>query len=348
MDTQPAVAAMSSSSRPLGAAALHVLLLAAVQQVAVTSESTLLPFQWRNDTANLLLTHAWNALLTATPWSIDLTSPDIVDTPPVALNWSLGTDMPVAQKDGVGCWLTDIDEFVVTGGLWAPTNGSEPLGATNRADGAHLNLAYSYNTRKDTWQQLPGPPWMPGRGTGACTSNALYLVSGVFAATPNNGTDVAKLSRSAAGQWVWESLPPLPQDGYRWLGSSGVIGDYLYAAVGLSTRPVVNGGTGATSYTNTTYRLHLSNASAAAARWERVADFPSSKGSGVDPGGLAASGGVCTSLLATPDHGHVFPDSMRQFHQHNLFADDWITRTTQGSRQYVALNRARRSERRCG
>ena len=125
-----------------------------------------------------------------------------------------------------------------------------------------------------------------------CTADALYLVSGVGSATPNNGTDVAKISRSAAGKWVWESLPPLPQDGYRWLGSSGVIGDYLYAAVGLSTRPLANGGTGNTSYTNSTYRLKLSTATSdASVAWERVADFPSSKGSRV-PGGLAASGGL--------------------------------------------------------
>ena len=63
-------------------------------------------------------------------------------------------------------------------------------------EGAHLNLAYAYSTRRDSWAALPAPPWMPGRGTGACTADALYLVSGVVAATPNNGTEVAKLSRS--------------------------------------------------------------------------------------------------------------------------------------------------------
>ena len=66
----------------------------------LSSAGDTLPFPWRNDTANLALTAAWNDLLTATPWSLDITSPDTTDAPPVALEWSLGTDMPFAQKAG--------------------------------------------------------------------------------------------------------------------------------------------------------------------------------------------------------------------------------------------------------
>lgn len=291
---------LSHDSRRQGAPclslSLHLLLLGATDNaIGGTIGPSRSAFSWRNDSANLALTARWNDLLTATPWSLDITSPDVVDTPPIALEWTLGTDMPMAQKDGVGCWLTDIDEFVIAGGLWAPTNGSAKVAtpdATDHDRGPHLNLAYAYNTKADTWQELPGPPWMPGRGTGACTPTALYLVSGVVATTPNNGTEVAKLSRKA-GKWVWEHLPPLPQDGYRWLGSSGVINDYLYAAVGLSTRPVANGGTGETSYTNTTYRLRLSTALGnTSGAWERVADFPSSKAPPGIEGGLFASGGL--------------------------------------------------------
>ena len=81
------------------------------------------PYPWRNDSANLALTAAWNDFLAATPFSADTPSPDVVDTPPVSLRWSLGSDMPWAQKDGVGCWLTDVGEFVVTGGLWINVTG---------------------------------------------------------------------------------------------------------------------------------------------------------------------------------------------------------------------------------
>ena len=57
---------------------------------------------------------------------------DISDAPPIFLEWTLGTDMPVAQKDGVGCWLTAADAFVVAGGLWNPTNGALPGLAAGR------------------------------------------------------------------------------------------------------------------------------------------------------------------------------------------------------------------------
>eukprot|EP01047_Picozoa_sp_COSAG01_P061961 COSAG01_NODE_7808_length_3047_cov_3.984396_1_plen_126_part_00 len=58
---------------------------------------------WRNDTANLALSAAWNSYYSATKFSWDVTSPNISDDTPFSLKWSMGSDAPLGWKDGHGC-----------------------------------------------------------------------------------------------------------------------------------------------------------------------------------------------------------------------------------------------------
>jgi hypothetical protein len=218
-----------------------------------------------------------NNFLAETPFSVDVTSPSISDRPPVSLQWSLGRDMPFAQKDGTGCWLAEHQAFVVTGGLWLNVTTTEELHA--EANGAHFSQALSYNPVDDSWSHLPAPPWMAGRGMGACTADSLYLVAGANTATPNHGCDVARLSKTN-GTWAWTMLPPLPLEGYRYSGSAGVIGDFLVVA----------------GAANSTYRLHLPTTAAKGKTWEKMADFPDagmqgSSNDGVVNGSLYMFGG---------------------------------------------------------
>ena len=70
-----------------------------------------------------------NNFLAETLFSVDVTSPSISDRPPVSLQWSLGRDMPFAQKDGTGCWLAEHQAFLVTGGLWLNVTTTQELHA---------------------------------------------------------------------------------------------------------------------------------------------------------------------------------------------------------------------------
>eukprot|EP01051_Picozoa_sp_SAG22_P018564 SAG22_NODE_3162_length_1889_cov_1.432402_1_plen_379_part_00 len=188
------------------------------------------PFTWRNDTANLELTERWNRYWAATPLSDDVSGPSISDSPPVSLSWSLGTDMPkYAMKDGAGCWIGN--DFVLAGGLFEPhgLNDAHPLPKSKQ----NPNLAFAYDTELDTWSALPPAPFKQTRGTGACTNDSLILVGGRTA--PPEGLSVARLHKPAGGPWAWQSLPPLPREGYRWLGAAGVVGDWLVVSTGTNT-----------------------------------------------------------------------------------------------------------------
>ena len=72
---------------------------------------------WRNDSANLAVTAKWNQYLDATPFSWDITSPNISDAPPIGLSWSMGADSPMPMKDGHGCLFKE-RYFVISGGEW--------------------------------------------------------------------------------------------------------------------------------------------------------------------------------------------------------------------------------------
>lgn len=214
-----------------------LLVLEAFKLAAVVAISQQ-PFPWRNDSANLAVTRGWNKYLGATPFSDDVSGPAISDSPPVALEWTLGVDHPThTQKDGHGCWIGT--EFVVAGGLWETRGSDSP--APPAAD-----AAWAYDTLTDGWSKLPNPPFVQTRGTGACTADSLILVGGrgiskdkakpwLQPGSKHGSLTVARLTKNQTQQWQWESLTPMPESSYRWLGAAGVCGDWLVVAAGTNT-----------------------------------------------------------------------------------------------------------------
>ena len=192
---------------------------------------------WRNDVANLRLVKAWDDYLAQTPLTRERSGP-VSDFPPVSLNWSVGrTDIPVGLKNGVACRFGD--QIVIAGGL--AYNTSAPNG-TNRA----WPWALVYNTELGTWTPLePAPPFTAGRTQGACSAEAMYIVSGASgwansdvgvpkSAAPNPiYANVLRLTRAQAGSWQWTPLPPLPiSDGGLALGVAGVVDEEWLVVVG--------------------------------------------------------------------------------------------------------------------
>ena len=176
-----------------------------------------------------------------------------------------------------------------------PTRCGQDLHTEADGGAAHFSQALSYNPADDSWSRLPAPPWMAGRGMGACTANSLYLVAGANTATPNYGCSVARLSKTG-GAWAWTMLPPLPLEGYRYSGSAGVVGNYLVVA----------------GAKNSTYRLYLPTA-AHGKPWEKMADFPDaglqgSSNDGVVNGSLYIFGGgsADTSAAAIAAFGTLY------------------------------------------
>ena len=53
---------------------------------------------WRNDSANIRLVKAWNDFLALTPLTREFAGA-VTDTPPVALDWSVGADIPIGWKN---------------------------------------------------------------------------------------------------------------------------------------------------------------------------------------------------------------------------------------------------------
>jgi hypothetical protein len=247
------------------------------------------PYPWRNDSANIALTAKWNQYLAATPFSDDV-SGAISDQPPIALDWSLGTDHPTrAEKDGIGCWIGD--EFVIAGGLWEPLkDNGRYVGGRKPPKPKPINEAWAYNAQHDSWAQLPSPPFLQSRGTGTCTADSLVLTGG--RTEPPEGLTVARLQKQASG-WKWETLTPMPHASYRWLGAAGVCGDWLVVAAGTnsskfqsSDRFLREGGTpNDLPVTLPGFRLSLTTHSA---KWEPIAPFP---GGGLDAPNTAVVNG---------------------------------------------------------
>eukprot|EP01047_Picozoa_sp_COSAG01_P071776 COSAG01_NODE_11233_length_1976_cov_21.306873_1_plen_295_part_10 len=215
--------------------------------------------RWRNDEANLRLVRAWNDYLSLTPLTRELGGA-VTDSPPVALNWTVGADIPNGGwKNGVACRFGE--QVVLVGGLAddtpAPGGNSTP---SNRAWSGGL----VYDLRNNSWSELdPPPPFTAGRTQGACGTGTLFMVSGasgwgnsdigiprhaarnpierrvlqltqIVATVPNGST-------AATGSgWRWTELPALPSaiGGFRSLGVAGVIDDeWLVVAGGEETTP---------------------------------------------------------------------------------------------------------------
>ena len=258
------------------------------------------PYAWRNDSQNLAVTRGLNKYLAATPFSDDVSGAAISDSPPVALEWSLGTDHPThTQKDGHGCWIGT--DFVVAGGLWETRGSDSP--APPAAD-----TAWRYDTLSDSWSKLPNPQFVQTRGTGACTTDALILVGGrgtnkhgkpwLQPGSKSGSLTVARLAKNQTSQWVWESLTPMPESSYRWLGAAGVCGDWLVVAAGTNTssfqftdsgflREGASGVPNNLPVTLPSFRLNL-RSPAPSAQWEPIAEFP---GGGLDAPNTAVVGG---------------------------------------------------------
>ena len=251
---------------------------------------------WRNDSANMELVRRWNSYLSATPFSDDVSGAAVSDEPALALDWSLGRDMPYGQKDGVGCLIGS--EFVTQGGGWSNVTVRGVPPPKLAKDAPSFSPLFVYDLRRRTWRRGPDPLYVQGRGQGTCTNTSMYVISGyqkhlvdrdnpAVAAT----TRVARLHKPA-GSWIWEEMPPLPVGGGRWLGAAGVVGDYLVVATGSNTSSFsVHDDMTADNDESAPppaplarlpgYRLRLGSSGAAvpAARWERIAPFP---GGGLD------------------------------------------------------------------
>jgi hypothetical protein len=218
--------------------------------------------RWRNDEANLRLVRAWNDYLSLTPLTRELGGA-VTDSPPVALNWTMGADIPNGGwKNGVACRFGE--KVVLVGGLAddtpAPGGNSTP---SNRAWSGGL----VYDLRNNSWSELdPPPPFTAGRTQGACGTGTLFMVSGAsgwgnsdigvprhaarnpierrvlrltqtVATVPNGSTEESAATGSG---WRWTELPALPSaiGGFRSLGVAGVIDDeWLVVAGGEETTP---------------------------------------------------------------------------------------------------------------
>ena len=195
---------------------------------------------WRNDSANLALTASWNRYYDATPFSFDVTSPNISDTPPFSLDWSMGKDGPLGWKDGHGC-LFGGRYFAIAGGVmthvWSGPGGPG-IEAEEEAD---IRTTIVYDTLTDTWDaKMIGPmPYTPLRTTGACGTDALFILSGEGSNAVFGGgaasRQVAMLRMEAGPKFVWSLLPELPVGAGRWLAAAAVLNDHLVLTGGTNT-----------------------------------------------------------------------------------------------------------------
>jgi hypothetical protein len=156
----------------------------------------------------------------------------------------MGRDSPMPGKDGHGCLFKD-RYFVIAGGEWCYpvsllniTQPSPPCISDTRT--------YLYDLVADEWSQLAAPPYTMLRLSGACSADALFLVSGMSpnaTAVPRGLVDSARLrmvegsdrAGLVAPKWEWTMLPQLPDGANRWLGSAGVVDGWLVLAAGSST-----------------------------------------------------------------------------------------------------------------
>eukprot|EP01052_Picozoa_sp_SAG31_P003299 SAG31_NODE_125_length_23649_cov_7.156202_17_plen_444_part_00 len=198
---------------------------------------------WRNDSANLALAAAWNRYYAATPYSWDVGSdsvgggdPAISDDPPFSLEWSIGRDAPIAQKDGHGCLFRN-RYFAIANGIWCyvDTPVAPDWNGTHASPCVQGAMAMAYDLHRHTWSHLPAPPTGAGRTTGACGSDSLYILSGM-----GGGGSVSQLTMSVDSRsepvWSWRLLPELPRAATRWLGAAGVVDGHLVLAGGTNTR----------------------------------------------------------------------------------------------------------------
>ena len=268
--------------------------------------------EWRDDVENLKVVEKINRAYARIPFSQEVAG--VLDERALTLSWSVGPNLPFPWKGGVAGRIGD--SIVLAGGLWMP-------------DRANRAFAYHLPTRQ--FSPIPAPPFETAYTQGACDGTNLYIVGGRSA-----GRNVARLSRTAAGQWQWNTMPPLPavEGAGRWVATAAVLADqWLVLVAGHPTGTPVET-RAAESLPG--YRLRLDQVDA---RWEPMAPYPGSRRSlmpgAVVDGSLYVFGGampdpemrrVYLDLIA--DHGltngpykgcHDYRDAYR----YDFAADRW-------------------------
>jgi hypothetical protein len=245
-----------------------VLALALLCAALSTSEAAAItlgppPPAWRNDSANLAVTAAFNKYLAHVPFT-NTHDGSVTDAQPIHLDWGIIGDMPEALKDGVTCWMAPDSSFpegeiVIAGGLW-------PVGIAHMGGHNRLNYSFSYDVAMRTWRPLPLPPFTPGRTQGACLNSSLVIISGGDGGTV--GSRVMRLSKPIpGGEWAWDtSLPPLPANASRVTAAAHSIED-RWLVIGLGNSNLFDTKVGAL----VPYRLDLQRTPA---QWEAIPAYP--------------------------------------------------------------------------
>ena len=108
-------------------------LISGLSSTAGGAAQTLTVSEWR--------AAAWNRYYDNTPFSWDVTSPNISDAPPFRLSWTMGTDAPLPQKDGHGCLFAN-RYFVIAGGVaghvWPGPDGAGAAEHVGTGDGSEV------------------------------------------------------------------------------------------------------------------------------------------------------------------------------------------------------------------
>ena len=206
--------------------------------------------EWRDDESNLAIVRELNRAYDRLPFSREYEG--VLDHCPFRITWTLGANLPVAWKGGV----TGVfgDEIAMVGGLWMP---------------GRKNLAYAYNLKKQTYTEMPPPPFPTAYTQGAYDGQNLYLIGGRAA-----GRNVARLNRDAKGQWEWTALPSLPESDEqgRWVAAAGVVSDRWLLLVG--GHPTGTPSETAGQRTMPDWRLRLDQPGAI---WEPMTPYPGGK-----------------------------------------------------------------------
>lgn len=170
--------------------------------------------EWRDDAASLDAVRIINDAYSKMPFSREYEG--VLDEPPVHIEWETGPNLPVCWKGGVAGVVDE--QIILTGGLWMPQRA---------------NLAYAFGIRTRSYAEIPAPPVAPQYTQGTCDGKAVYIVGG-----RGSGRAVTKLTRNAAGEWVYTELPPLPEPegNGRWLAAVAIVpGTWLYLISGHPT-----------------------------------------------------------------------------------------------------------------
>ncbi len=182
------------------------VLLALIVDELKADESSATPASWRDDATNLKITEQINRALERIPFSVEYDG--VSDHCPLAIDWEIGPDLPMAWKGGVSGVFEG--EIVLAAGAWL--------------DNERRAFAFDVNAR--TYRKIPPPPVATSFTQGAFDGRDLYIVAG------KTGERLAvTLTREPNGEWHWTDLPP-PPEANRWTGAVSVAGGWLFLYTG--------------------------------------------------------------------------------------------------------------------